>query len=88
MRCPGGYPKFKALKVDDSYLPTWLQSLGYNTYYTGEPWQLRHRDACLSGRSAHVAGSIFTCTCVLRQTPRRQIPGRLQCPQLQRHTQR
>jgi hypothetical protein len=32
----GGYDKFKdELRVDQSYLPTWLQSLGYATYYTG-----------------------------------------------------
>jgi hypothetical protein len=30
-----GWPKFKELGVDESYLPIWLQSLGYNTYYTG-----------------------------------------------------
>ena len=27
----GGYEAFKDLKIDDSYLPTWLQQLGYDT---------------------------------------------------------
>ncbi|PNH11043.1 Arylsulfatase [Tetrabaena socialis] len=32
----GGYAKWKELGIDESYLPIWLQSLGYNTYYTGK----------------------------------------------------
>lgn len=32
----GGYSKFKINKLDKSYLPTWMQSLGYRTYFTGK----------------------------------------------------
>ncbi|TQV91343.1 arylsulfatase [Cordyceps javanica] len=32
----GGYPKFVSQGLNDDYLPLWLQSAGYNTYYTGK----------------------------------------------------
>ncbi|KAH8162617.1 hypothetical protein CIB48_g5621 [Xylaria polymorpha] len=32
----GGYPKFISQGLNDKYLPVWLQSVGYNTYYTGK----------------------------------------------------
>ncbi|OAQ60601.1 arylsulfatase [Pochonia chlamydosporia 170] len=32
----GGYPKFISQGLNDAYLPVWLQSAGYNTYYTGK----------------------------------------------------
>lgn len=32
----GGYGKFIAEGLNDNYLPVWLQSAGYNTYYTGK----------------------------------------------------
>ncbi|KXZ50556.1 hypothetical protein GPECTOR_16g731 [Gonium pectorale] len=32
----GGYAKWKRLGIDKSYLPVWLQELGYNTYYVGK----------------------------------------------------
>ncbi|KAI9374312.1 alkaline-phosphatase-like protein [Aspergillus egyptiacus] len=32
----GGYPKFVDRGFNDNFLPVWLQSAGYNTYYTGK----------------------------------------------------
>ncbi|KAI2834522.1 hypothetical protein CBS147321_5572 [Aspergillus niger] len=32
----GGYPKFVAQGFNENFLPVWLQSAGYNTYYTGK----------------------------------------------------
>jgi arylsulfatase A-like enzyme len=32
----GGYPKFVSQGFHEKYLPVWLQSAGYNTYYTGK----------------------------------------------------
>lgn len=32
----GGYPKFANPTLNDNYLPVWLQSQGYNTYYAGK----------------------------------------------------
>ncbi|PWY65625.1 arylsulfatase [Aspergillus sclerotioniger CBS 115572] len=32
----GGYPKFVAQGFNDNFLPVWLQSVGYNTFYTGK----------------------------------------------------
>ncbi|RAL01441.1 sulfatase family protein [Aspergillus ibericus CBS 121593] len=32
----GGYPKFVAQGFNDNFLPVWLQSAGYNTFYTGK----------------------------------------------------
>ncbi|KAE9982251.1 hypothetical protein BLS_003999 [Venturia inaequalis] len=32
----GGYPKFISQGLNDNHLPVWLQSHGYNTYYTGK----------------------------------------------------
>jgi arylsulfatase A-like enzyme len=32
----GGYPRFIEEGFNDDYLPVWLQSAGYNTYYTGK----------------------------------------------------
>ncbi|KAH8884096.1 Arylsulphatase [Thozetella sp. PMI_491] len=32
----GGYPKFVDQGFNDDYLPLWLQSAGYNTYYIGK----------------------------------------------------
>ncbi|QDS69091.1 hypothetical protein FKW77_010126 [Venturia effusa] len=32
----GGYPKFISQGLNDNWLPVWLQSHGYNTYYTGK----------------------------------------------------
>lgn len=34
----GGYPKIVREGINEDYLPTWLQSLGYNTYYAGKLW--------------------------------------------------
>ncbi len=31
----GGFAKFKLQKLDKSYLPTWMKSLGYRNYFTG-----------------------------------------------------
>lgn len=33
---PGGYPKFISGGFNENYLPLWLQSAGYNTYYVGK----------------------------------------------------
>jgi arylsulfatase A-like enzyme len=32
----GGYPKFVNRGFNDNFLPVWLQSAGYDTYYTGK----------------------------------------------------
>ncbi|EAQ83082.1 hypothetical protein CHGG_10900 [Chaetomium globosum CBS 148.51] len=32
----GGYPKFIQRGLNSAYLPLWLQTAGYNTYYTGK----------------------------------------------------
>ncbi|KHO00417.1 arylsulfatase precursor [Metarhizium album ARSEF 1941] len=32
----GGYRKFITQKLNDAYLPVWLQQWGYNTYYAGK----------------------------------------------------
>ncbi|PYH95468.1 arylsulfatase [Aspergillus ellipticus CBS 707.79] len=32
----GGYPKFVSQGFNDNFLPVWLQSAGYNTFYTGK----------------------------------------------------
>jgi N-acetylglucosamine-6-sulfatase len=32
----GGYPKFISQGLNKNYLPLWLQSAGYNTYYVGK----------------------------------------------------
>jgi len=32
----GGYPKFVEVGLNEDWLPTQLQALGYNTYYTGK----------------------------------------------------
>ncbi|KID82851.1 arylsulfatase precursor [Metarhizium guizhouense ARSEF 977] len=32
----GGYTKFATQGLNEAYLPVWLQSYGYNTYYTGK----------------------------------------------------
>ncbi|KAL4972628.1 alkaline-phosphatase-like protein [Aspergillus desertorum] len=32
----GGYPKFVDRGFNDNFLPVWLQSAGYDTYYTGK----------------------------------------------------
>ncbi|KAJ2892504.1 Arylsulphatase [Zalerion maritima] len=32
----GGHPKFISQGLNDKYLPVWLQSAGYSTYYTGK----------------------------------------------------
>ncbi|PYI07393.1 arylsulfatase [Aspergillus sclerotiicarbonarius CBS 121057] len=32
----GGYPKFVAQGFNENFLPVWLQSAGYNTFYTGK----------------------------------------------------
>lgn len=34
----GGYPKIVREGINDNYLPHWLQSAGYNTYYSGKMW--------------------------------------------------
>jgi arylsulfatase A-like enzyme len=34
----GGYPKIVREGINDDYLPIWLQSEGYNTYYVGKLW--------------------------------------------------
>jgi N-acetylglucosamine-6-sulfatase len=37
MQAPhGGYSKFRANNLDASYLPTWMQEGGYNTYLSGK----------------------------------------------------
>ncbi|TLD08896.1 uncharacterized protein PgNI_07143 [Pyricularia grisea] len=38
----GGYPKFIEEKLHENYLPIWLQSEGYNTYYTGKLFNAHH----------------------------------------------
>jgi hypothetical protein len=32
----GGADKFNDEKLDNDYLPLWMQALGYNTYFTGK----------------------------------------------------
>lgn len=32
----GGYTKFIQQKLNQNYLPVWLQDAGYNTYYVGK----------------------------------------------------
>lgn len=32
----GGFPKFVREGHNENYLPVWLQSEGYNTFYTGK----------------------------------------------------
>lgn len=34
----GGYPKIVKEGINEDYLPTWLQDIGYNTYYSGKLW--------------------------------------------------
>lgn len=34
----GGYPKFIERGFNDNDLPVWLQNSGYDTYYTGKPF--------------------------------------------------
>lgn len=34
----GGYPKVVDRRINDDYLPLWMQEAGYNTYYAGKLW--------------------------------------------------
>lgn len=38
----GGYPKIIEQGINEDYLPLWMQSAGYNTYYTGKLWNHHH----------------------------------------------
>lgn len=40
----GGYPKFIEEGLNERYLPVWLQSAGYNTYYTGKLMNFHNTD--------------------------------------------
>jgi len=52
-RPPGGYPKFISQGYNSNYLPLWLQSAGYNTYYTGKLFNAHHVE---NYHSPYVAG--------------------------------
>ncbi|KAH8690578.1 putative arylsulfatase [Talaromyces proteolyticus] len=49
----GGYPKFVEQGFNSNFLPIWLQSAGYNTYYTGK---LFNSHTVENYHSPHVAG--------------------------------
>ena len=49
----GGYPKFVREGLNENYLPIWLQSEGYNTYYAGK---LFNAHTVENYNSPHVAG--------------------------------
>ena len=49
----GGYPKFVSQGFNDKYLPLWLQSAGYNTYYVGK---LFNAQTVTNYNSPHAAG--------------------------------
>ncbi|KAL4960097.1 sulfatase family protein [Aspergillus stella-maris] len=49
----GGYPKFVDRGFNDAFLPVWLQSAGYDTYYTGKLFNAHTVD---NYHSPHVNG--------------------------------
>lgn len=49
----GGYPKIVKQGINNDYLPVWLQSAGYNTYYVGKLW---NQHSVLNYHSPHAAG--------------------------------
>lgn len=49
----GGYPKFVSQGFNENYLPIWLQSAGYNTYYVGK---LFNAQTVKNYDSPHAAG--------------------------------
>jgi arylsulfatase A-like enzyme len=56
---PGGYPKFVSQGLNSAYLPIWLQSLGYATYYVGKLFNAHSVDNYASPRPAAWTGSEF-----------------------------
>jgi len=55
----GGYPKVVREGINDNYLPTWMQELGYNTYYTGKLWNHHSVDNYNSPYAGGFNGSDF-----------------------------
>ncbi|KAI0876424.1 arylsulfatase-like protein [Hypoxylon argillaceum] len=55
----GGYPKFVSQGLNEKYLPVWLQSAGYNTYYTGKLFNAHSVDTYDSPFAAGWTGSDF-----------------------------
>lgn len=54
----GGYPKFVSQGLNEKYLPVWLQSAGYNTYYTGKLFNAHSVDTYDSPFAAGWTGSV------------------------------
>lgn len=55
----GGYPKFLSQGLNENYLPVWLQSAGYNTYYTGKLFNAHTVENYDSPHAAGFTGSDF-----------------------------
>ena len=55
----GGYPKFVQQGFNENYLPVWLQSGGYNTFYTGKLFNAHATDNYNSPFPAGWTGSDF-----------------------------
>ncbi|PPJ57714.1 hypothetical protein CBER1_00089 [Cercospora berteroae] len=55
----GGWPKFVAQGFNSSYLPIWLQELGYATYYIGKLFNAHSVENYDSPRAAGWTGSEF-----------------------------
>lgn len=58
----GGWPRFKQRGLNSKYLPIWLQSSGYNTYYAGKLFNAlgtdNYKDPYPAGWTASVRDSI------------------------------
>lgn len=55
----GGYPKFVSQSLNSAYLPVWLQSLNYATYYVGKLFNAHSVHNYASPRAAGWTGSEF-----------------------------
>jgi arylsulfatase A-like enzyme len=55
---PGGYPKFLSQGFNENYLPVWLQSAGYSTYYTGKLFNAHTVDNYNAPHAAGWNGSV------------------------------
>ncbi|KAF2864021.1 alkaline phosphatase-like protein [Piedraia hortae CBS 480.64] len=55
----GGYPKFISQGFNEAYLPIWLQSAGYQTYYVGKLFNAQTIDNYASPHAAGWTGSDF-----------------------------
>jgi N-acetylglucosamine-6-sulfatase len=65
----GGYPKFLEQKLDDNYLPVWINKSGIRTYYVGKfmnaysfsNFALPHPKGWTHSRFGHAYVSLGTC---------------------------